>query len=139
MTSKPILIGEAPSKRGDSTKPLDYKCFERLGAVKMNLFYTREPIENNGGRWPSKEADRKAGEIARDLFLKIGVYSSSCPVLFVGKRVAKAFDFEEDYFVWRTHWGGGFRCAIFPHPSGLNRWWNDTRNRRRAAEFLEGI
>jgi hypothetical protein len=26
---------------------------------------------------------------------------------------------------------------IFPHPSGINRWWNERRNERRARQLLQ--
>lgn len=28
------------------------------------------------------------------------------------------------------------RYAVFPHPSGVSRWWNDRKNREAAARFL---
>jgi hypothetical protein len=26
---------------------------------------------------------------------------------------------------------------IFPHPSGVNRWWNERRNQQRARQLLQ--
>jgi hypothetical protein len=31
----------------------------------------------------------------------------------------------------------GRRFLIFPHPSGINRWWNERRNERRARQLLQ--
>lgn len=63
-------------------------------------------------------------------------------ILLAGKRVAGAWGAKTGYFSW-TSWQGwapsprNYQVAVVPHPSGLNRWWNDEQNRTRAREFVE--
>ena len=59
-------------------------------------------------------------------------------VLFAGKRVARAFAFDEAYLHKRPfYWGGAVLSAMtVPHPSGVNRWYNDEENVRDAKEVL---
>ena len=56
-------------------------------------------------------------------------------VLFLGRKVAEAFgfDFRRLGYLW---WDGETECAVVPHPSGVNRWWNDWHNRTEASAFL---
>ena len=75
-------------------------------------------------------------------------------VVMLGRRVATAFDWslegkwyskvphcELEYLKWyriahryRIIWS-----AVVPHPSGVNRWWNDANNRRRARKFFREL
>lgn len=56
-------------------------------------------------------------------------------VLFAGMQVAKAFEFKEvSYFKWGEP-VAGVQAAIVPHPSGINRFWNEARNKTRARGF----
>lgn len=32
-----------------------------------------------------------------------------------------------------------FLVAVAPHPSGLNHWWNESRNRWKAMQFFAGL
>jgi hypothetical protein len=41
----------------------------------------------------------------------------------------------ETYDVMRED--GPLRVLVFPHPSGVNRFWNDYHNRVRAADLLK--
>jgi len=53
--------------------------------------------------------------------------------IYLGKRVAEAFHFDEQWLTWRND------QAICPHPSGLNRWWNEPANLERAREFWRAL
>ncbi|MCI4370856.1 MAG: hypothetical protein L3J81_05970 [Thermoplasmata archaeon] len=57
-------------------------------------------------------------------------------LIMLGHRVAEAFGVRVDYFAWGRI--GSSRAVVFPHPSGINRWWNVPANRRRASVFLRG-
>lgn len=59
-------------------------------------------------------------------------------VLLAGTRVAAAFGLRGiEYFDW-TNFAIGSRLpvAVVPHPSGVNRWWNEEENRLAAMRFL---
>jgi hypothetical protein len=56
-------------------------------------------------------------------------------VILVGRAVVRAFGLDlEEPFVWTDE--GGVEVAMIPHPSGLNRQYNDEAVRERASEFL---
>jgi uracil-DNA glycosylase len=55
-------------------------------------------------------------------------------VLMLGGNVARAFGLRAELMTWSD--AGGFEAAVVPHPSGVNRWWNDPRNRAAARRFL---
>jgi hypothetical protein len=41
---------------------------------------------------------------------------------------------------WHTWYGTGeIDIAFSPHPSGLNRWWNDPHNTREARDFWRKV
>lgn len=63
-------------------------------------------------------------------------------VLLTGRRVAAAFGLHmhhrgQDYFEACTVHER--RATVVPHPSGVNRWWNELINRERARDFLEEL
>ncbi len=61
-------------------------------------------------------------------------------VLFAGWGVAKRFKFTcQDYLTWCPYGGGKRVAAVLPHPSGVNRWYNDPVCRSEAEMFLRGI
>lgn len=91
-------------------------------------------------RWPGRGP--KGDAFPRDLALlgagRLLPIVSGRRVLFLGHRVAGAFRLSDEYLRWRE-WRVGpyaFEAAVFPHPSRVNRWWNDPENEKRAARFL---
>lgn len=67
-------------------------------------------------------------------------------ILIAGRRVARAFGvYDVEYFVSTTFkdlvrpTGHPWRAIVVPHPSGVNRWWNDERNQLRAHAFLASL
>lgn len=65
-------------------------------------------------------------------------------VVLLGRMVATAFFFEHvPWFTWRQRYVGkpsrrmiSVSLVAVPHPSGLNRVWNDPRVRGQARRFL---
>lgn len=95
--------------------------------------------------WPGKagKGDKfdavKAGKAAWRMVPKL----HKRRVVLLGKNVAKAFNCEDmPLMVWehRGGWKGKlqYECevAVLPHPSGVNRWWNNPKNYARARAFL---
>ena len=80
-----------------------------------------------------------------------------CPgqrIVMLGRRVASAFDWYRwdrvvgpisqsklEYLKWYRIENRGMLiwAAVVPHPSGVNRWWNDANNRRRARKFFREL
>lgn len=87
-----------------------------------DLFWTRNLFPEKV-RWSAPLARERAYGI---VLVRVNV--------FLGRRVAEAFNVGGDpYFQWgRMHWGGAqaphggiVRYIVLPHPSGLNRLYND--------------
>jgi hypothetical protein len=56
--------------------------------------------------------------------------------LFLGKHVAATFGVDpEPMLSWRFA-PLMVNYAVVPHPSGVNRWYNDALNRAKAEQFL---
>lgn len=58
----------------------------------------------------------------------------------IQSRVARAFRVPATscYYFARHRRGRAWWC-VFPHPSGVNRWWNDPDNTRRAERYLRRL
>lgn len=143
---KPVIIGEAPGPQGDPEKPLEGQPAERLltfmgfgtmltrsaGPKLREMFEVRNlidrpmerPEDAKGCEWPKKEAEEAAHRLA---FL----IEPAQPTVFLGKRVAAAFEFGGDYWEWQVP-----PAIVIPHPSGIVRLWNDPINRVRAGMTL---
>ncbi len=141
-----LLVGQAPSasmKRGD--RPLiggksgfflqqlcgmtlrQYvKTFETL-----NLLSEYPGKDGKGDRFPMKEARISAALYATGW--------SGRRVIFMGKNVARAFGKDKMPPMEWVSDERGFRYAIMPHPSGVNRWWNSKANMATAKAFLEKL
>lgn len=144
---KPLLIGEAPSRKSDPKKPFQGASGRRLarmaGLDSEEDLPTRFRMTNVLGRWPgtgnagekgSRFPIARAKRAARRIEL-LGV------VILAGRRVAKAFGMAEaPYFRWyATDRHGPCRIAVIPHPSGCNQFYNVPANREKVAAFLRGV
>jgi len=145
-----LLLGEAPNRwQGEDpiqrgrhtlyredlaelcglTMPAFYRCF-----VRANLLSRWPGRSGRGSAFPPAEARRRAESVAQHL----GSFRS---VVLVGRRVARAFGrYKQDWYAW---YDDGPRVAVVPHPSRVNRYWNDPANVRAAEAFFrllaEGI
>lgn len=145
---RPILIGQAPSRHGDPTKPLTGLPGRRLArlanmyplefyasVVRANLLPFYLGGNDEGDAFPMSEARVAAFESAPSLDGRV--------VVFVGRKVAEAFGFTGKWFEWRNSFftspDVSMRCAVIPHPSARNRWWNDEANVRAAESFLREL
>ncbi len=143
------IVGEAPSRSSDPRRPFDgysgKKLAEYAGLAGYEELASRACLVNLMRRWPGPgyagekgsafpvdRARRAAKRLTRDVLRPNGG-----AILFAGKRVARAFDLELDYFGW-VPFERGSACVV-PHPSGVNHWWNDAKNHRRACRFLRGV
>lgn len=59
-------------------------------------------------------------------------------VVLFGSNVASAFGMKnEKVLKWVVL--EGTTVAVVPHPSGINRWYNDPENRKKAEKFLRKL
>lgn len=139
------MIGEAPSCLSKAADPLSGASGNRVRRLmgltlgqyqsipRANLFDEPRPVWN---------ADL-ASALAERMCLRSELHDRR--VILWGRRVAISFGLGDTPFLQWT------RCelvhqskldsdfTVIPHPSGLNRWWNDEGNLRQAHEFLAGI
>lgn len=103
--------------------------------IRMNVLdYWPGSARGKGDMFPLTEARRSLHHVIAKL--DGGRYYR---LVLLGRKVAHVFGHGEDkLFAWS--WDErGFRVAVCPHPSGVNLWWNDSRNVARARRFFRGI
>lgn len=67
-------------------------------------------------------------------------FPSPTLILLAGRRVARAFRLWTPTYLEETQVVGiGVPVVVVPHPSGVNRWWNDRGNANQAKKFLERL
>ena len=139
-THKIGLVGQAPSRRGDARRPLagpNGKKIARLAGMSYDeLIACRRKHLNthySGGSAPkATRFDHAKGNInAANVLMDWRVER----IVLLGKNVARCFGFRDLPFLAEISIYGR-RFLIFPHPSGINRWWNERRNERRARQLL---
>ena len=139
-THKIGLVGQAPSRRGDPRKPLagpNGQKIARLAGMSHDelIACCRKHLNthHSGKRSKGDAFDRANGCVnAGDILLDWRVER----IVLLGKNVAHCFGFRDVPFLAEIHIYGR-RFLIFPHPSGINRWWNERRNERRARQLLQ--
>jgi len=139
---KPLLVGEAPAK--GSKEPLGGRSGRFLAKLlgmgmggfldafdRANLLRFRQrPSAGKGDLFDLALASanaRRMGLRGRD-------------VLLLGKRVALAFGLKDPAWLRPVRLGKRERAAfVLPHPTGINRWWNDGGNRALATGLLSSV
>lgn len=139
-----VLVGEAPSRdgvggfRGRSGKRLasymgisHERLFDLFDVV--NVFDRFLGRVGKGDAWDRLSA-RANGCVFREQFV-----AAEVPVVVMaGKRVADALGFPNaTYFAERFDGRTAFVCV--PHPSGINRWWNDSEHARDGKAALRSL
>lgn len=158
---KPLLIGEAPSRRTAATLPLAserWKTYARplagesgdrlrslyRAATSRELdrdFDVRNLLDwypgraGKGSRLPLAEA-RWAADV---ILAEIDLASWPRPTfVWLGRRVADAFHVAgaRNLPYLRRLVFVDFDAYVVPHPSRVNRWWNDRAHRAAARVFF---
>lgn len=110
-----------------------------LGMHRLD-FYCRFGRRNLTARWHGKNGkgdafDRAEGEAAA---AKINAEGFDNHVL-LGGEVARCFGWKYEPLVVREKPDCPRRYLIFPHPSGINTFWNDPEDVARARAALVGF
>lgn len=102
------------------------------GSKHVNLLREWPGYAAKGSAFPIGAATSAALRLRRRGFLGRRI------VVLGGRRVASAFGLATlDYFKPVRLFGVEFILA--PHPSGVNRWWNNPGNRTRARIWIESL
>lgn len=128
----PILVGEAPSSTSDPSRPFSGRSGARLAALLGRELDSVFELVNLLPAYPGR-AGKGSGfdrELARARAAEIAATRGDRLLILVGHRVAAAFGLDGDYLVERDG------AIVFPHPSGINRFWNDPANVTRARRVL---
>lgn len=139
-TKKIIMIGQAPGQHGDPSSPLASKRLADLCGLSVWEFKDRFDRINLLATWPGKrgKGDEFSMTEARISAMEMVGSLSGRRVIFVGKQVARAFQFfGTDYFTWEEF--GSMLVCLIPHPSGVNRFWNDPERVEQAQGFLRSL
>ncbi len=140
-----LLVGQAPSRTSDPASALSPagrsgRRLLELSGLSEEAFGARALRINLSDRWPGKNG--KGDRFPR--LIDDGVLSliaASAMIVFVGRGVAErmlgaSVARELEPCCWYFSHRPRKLYAVLPHPSGVNRWWNDAANVRRAKRFL---
>jgi uracil-DNA glycosylase len=141
-----VIVGQAPSwsTRGQA-KPFSGASGRRLAALldvsHEELLDGRVDLVNLLPRWPGRgDSNHPLGDhfpmaAARSAARRLRVALDGCVVVMCGKNVRDAFGLTQDFFEM-ARVVDHFTYVVIPHPSGVNRWWNDEQNYQRAERYL---
>jgi hypothetical protein len=131
-TDHVLAVGPSPnphthewSYEHGTTKRLATICGKRVPFA--NLFEFEPP------KW-----DRKAAKIAADNWQWENDHRGLL-VLMLGTKVCDAFGVKQPHWLTIYELNGDNQGMAVPHPSGLNRWWNDDTNIRAAKYMLRAM
>jgi uracil-DNA glycosylase len=136
-----MLLGEAPSRGSDPTRPFSGRSGDRLRALVGGELEERFEVANVLGEWPGSAGKgsrwpRPLIARARMVEVTIELGLAGRMVVACGRRVAAAGGVPACASVLEWIDGPLFRVAVLPHPSGVNRWWNEPGNVESARAFL---
>lgn len=141
----PLIVGQAPSSASDPASPLSGRSGRRIAelfGLELGSFLRRFRRFNLLDLYPG--AKRKGDRFDLELARKRAFYlRAGGPDRFVllGRNVVRAFELR-DLRPLEVREDRGSSFFFLPHPSGVNLWWNDAGNVRRARrelrKFLKG-
>lgn len=138
-----LAVGEAPSRRSPNSTPLGSLRVKVLVGLALgrdvevvgrNLFDKPMPRSGKGSAFQLDLARERAVVVLRSL-QRVRRYDA---IWLVGKRVARAFrasgvEYLEPIYLY----GVTKPVYVVPHPSGVNRWWNEEENQEAWRKFVE--
>lgn len=147
-----LLIGQAPSARGDPDRvligPGSGERIRNLAGLTLreyarrferrNLLRSFPGKQGKGDAFPMAAARAAADRMLPDLRDRL--------VLLAGRKVAEAFGLQKlEWMEWRVvnvsieEPEETCEVSVIPHPSGVSTWWNYPENRERARVFLRQL
>lgn len=137
-----IFVGQGPSQDGDPYKPLEGAIAERIGSLlKISDFVEGYARINLNSEWIGKLGGDGKGDVFDGAegraSAKVLLRGSWTRYVLLGKKVADAFDVKGEPLQTVKHGVKAF--FLLPHPSGINRWWNEPDNVAAASEKLSNF
>lgn len=144
MSAKPLIVGEAPNKKGrPGDTSIAGRCGKKLAELcgctldeyldvfeRRNVLSTYPGASGKGSAFSSPAIKRRATILRR-------AFRPGRTVILLGYRSARAFGVKAKYF--EPVKVGSAAAIVVPHPSGINRWYNDPANVRKMKRFMQGI
>ena len=132
-----LLVGQAPSSDGATAfQGRSGRHFCAVAGIDAATFAVRFTCVNLFDTFPGKAGKGDAFPLA--LAMECATRVSLSPVtLLAGGHVTRAFRLVPTYFAWQSL--RGCAVAVIPHPSRVNRWWNDPRNVELCHRFLRDL
>lgn len=87
---------------------------------------------SKGAAFPAAEARERATQLRRK-FVRGRV------VVLLGKRTAAAFGLKQTGYFWPPQIVDRAWVYVVPHPSGMNRWFNDPANEAEMRLFMRDL
>jgi hypothetical protein len=146
---KPLLVGQAPARSGDGRaftgasgkrlcSLLEIESYDDLAHLldMTNLIPEIQP------KIQGRKGDSFDRALARRAAMRIFTHAISegrSTVILAGKGVGNIFlpDTNIEYFA--PYDRSSLRCWVIPHPSGINHFWNDPTNVKKASRILRAI
>jgi hypothetical protein len=128
-----MLVGEAPNASGRGRIANTTASGRRLASLggadlpRTNVIQEFPGRSGKGAAFPRELAVAGLARLWRRTPRRVAF-------VYMGKRVAAADGWRGDYLQWGEH--RGRMVATFPHPSGINMWWNDAANVELARDFV---
>lgn len=131
---------------GNAAEPLEGRIGKKLASMlgcTQDEYMAKTQRFNILPEWPGrkgKKGDKFPKAVARMNAQRMEYSFAGCTVLFLGIAVGQMFRFPGGPLKWqriaRPAWSA-YHAAVLPHPSGINRWWNDPENKSSAANFMK--
>lgn len=144
----PLVIGQAPGRPTEKgyLSPFEGPCGVRLASllgVEWHHFVCMFDRVNLVQEWPGKSGrgdrfPRARGTISAQEMTLNGALDNRKTV-FLGKEVARCFGFSTMTYLEVLTGEPGLEMLLLPHPSGVNRWWNDPKNVRLASKAFKSF
>jgi uracil-DNA glycosylase len=155
---KPLIIGQAPARGNDGKLPFAGASGSRLALLagvggsgdELPEHFTMVNVLRKypGSNGKGDNFDLTAARLrARRLRMKLSTVKSR-HIILMGNNVARSFGirpFKADRFKMVDKWQAGpdiydeHAVYLFPHPSAINRYWNEREHQLAAARFLRRI
>lgn len=146
--SLPLIIGQAPARGNDGKPPFSGQSGARLARlagvgesgddlpahfelINLNKKWPGKRVVGKGDQFDMDEAKKRAEKIKLDLEDD----SHGRFVLLMGRKVERAMGWRRMNYLEINTWGS-HAVILFPHPSGVSRWWNDKENVMAARAIL---
>lgn len=113
--------------------PMSTSKFKKIGLETWSAVNLLPP-DPQGIPWDAKMAT----VVAKTWRERLAHYEF---VVLVGQRAATAFglSIKTSFLMGQVFDLDGITATIVPHPSGLNRWWNDTSRVRELKKCLRSV